>query len=234
MAFYLTPAHPCNYLPGREAQTLFADPAAAMSAALYSQLVRSGFRRSGQYVYRPHCEGCAACVPIRLPAADFMWRRTHRRTLARNAGVNVRVRPAAFDAAHFDLYTRYLAARHPGGGMDNPTPDKYLSFLTNAWAGTRFAEFRAGERLLMVAVVDPLRDGLSAVYTFYDPDLPDRSLGSLAILWQVLECQRLKQPHVYLGYWIEDCVKMTYKSRYTPHELLLHGRWQRAASPSSG
>jgi arginine-tRNA-protein transferase len=227
LAFYASTPHECDYLPGRSAQTLFADPRAHMTTRLYSRLAEYGFRRSGGMIYRPACPGCAACVPVRIPVADFRPRRSQRRNLQRNRDLRVRATPAGFDAQQYALYRRYIGERHPGGGMDEADEERYLEFLTSPWAATTFHEFRAGDRLLSVAVVDRMETGLSAVYTFFDPDEGRRGPGVFAVLWLIGEARRLGLPYLYLGYWIGDCRKMAYKSQYRPLEGLRDGEWRR-------
>src|SRR5882724_9242769 len=161
---YISPEHPCNYLPGREARTVFVDPTLAMDQPLYSLLASHGFRRSGAHVYRPHCRECQACVPLRVSVQDFKPSRTQKRVLKRNADLSVTFKDAEFDAEHFALYGRYLGARHPGGGMDAESPDDYRQFLLSPWGRTRLMELRSGDGLVAVAVTDELHDGLSAVY----------------------------------------------------------------------
>lgn len=226
-AFYASPPHDCAYLPGREAVTLFADPYAPMDAATYDTLIEHGFRRSGAYVYRPRCPGCNACVPVRVPAADFRPDRNQRRTWRRNRDLEVVVRDAAYRDEHFALYRHYMADRHAGGGMDVDDPEAYREFLACDWADTRFVEFREGQRLLAVAVVDHLPRALSAVYTFFDPAAARRSLGTHAVLWQLEAARASGREWVYLGYWVEDCAKMDYKNRFRPFETLEAGRWRR-------
>lgn len=227
LAFYATPAHECSYLPERRAVTLFADPHTPMSNALYSDLARYGFRRSGAYVYRPRCQGCDACLAVRIPVAEFRPDRSQRRIWERNRDLELTVREGTFEEEHFALYRRYTHARHPGGGMDSDSPSQYRQFLLSNWADTRFVEFRKDGRLLAVAVVDCLFDALSAVYTFFEPDERSRGLGVLAVLWQIGEARRLGLPWVYLGYLIEECPKMSYKVRYRPLEAFIKGSWQR-------
>jgi arginine-tRNA-protein transferase len=230
IALFASAPHACSYLPGRTAVTLFVDPEAGMDPGRYSALAELGFRRSGNHVYRPHCPQCRACVPARIPVADFRPNRSQRRArdYFSRQGIELSTRSLApgFEAEHFALYRRYIAARHPGGGMDNPHPESYLDFLTSHWAQTEFVEFRAADRLLAVAVVDRLRDGLSSVYTFFDPDHP-ASLGRIVLLWQVAEARRRGLSWLYLGFWIDGCKKMQYKQEYRPIELLLEQRWQR-------
>ncbi len=223
--FLATPPHPCNYLPGQQAVTLFADPRAGMSTELYGELAEHGFRRSGSEVYRPMCPHCQACVPVRIPVARMVHRRRERRIWQRNADLRASLQPSEFRNEHYELYCRYLAARHPGGGMDNPTPEGYLQFLRNPWCETRFVEFRLEGTLLAVAVTDVLPSGLSAVYTFYEPEATQRSLGTHTILWQVEEARRRRLPSLFLGYWIEACDKMRYKGRFRPLQALEDGQW---------
>lgn len=229
LAFFTTPPYSCSYLPGRVATTLFADPHAPKDPALYGTLSAHGFRRSGEHLYRPHCEGCEACVPVRIPVADFRARRAHSRTLSANAGVEMHILPGRYLDEHFELYRRYLRWRHPGGGMDNPSPESYAEFLLSSWADTLVFEFRDHGRLMAVAVVDRLQDALSAVYTFYDPDFARRSPGRLAVLKEIAHARETGLRWVYLGYWIADCRKMSYKVEYQPLEYFQGGRWQRQA-----
>jgi arginine-tRNA-protein transferase len=228
LTFFATPPHPCSYLPEREATTVFADPRARIDTRVYSKLARHGFRRSGSHVYRPQCVSCAACVPVRVLVDEFVPRRNDLRTLRDNADLALVDRPAGFEAAHFDLYRRYIAARHPGGGMDNPEPSSYLAFLTTPWVRTRFLELRAAERLLAVAVVDELEDALSAVYTFFEPDAGPRSLGRYAVLREIELARARGMRWLYLGYWIEACAKMSYKAHFQPLEYFIDGNWRRA------
>lgn len=225
--FYATPPHRCSYLPGREAVTLFADPRFPKTNALYARLSARGFRRSGEHLYQPHCPGCDACVPIRLPVHEFHARRQQRRTWKQNQDLTAEVKSAAFNQEQFDLYRRYIAARHAGGGMDDPTPDSYMNFLTASWADTAFIEFRQSGRLLAVAVADQMTDSLSAVYTFFDPAAAQRSPGRYAILYLIQLARESGRQWLYLGYWIEDCRKMRYKTEYQPLEYYRRGRWQR-------
>jgi len=225
LAFYATRPHPCSYLPGRQAVTLFADPSVPINTALYSQLIDYGFRRSGEHVYRPRCPQCEACVPLRIPVAHFQPNRAQRRAWRRNRDLVVRRVAPGFKEEHFRLYCRYVATRHKGGGMDDTEPTRYMEFLSSPWVDTRFCEFRWHDRLLAVAVFDPLRHGLSAVYTFFDPEFSARGLGVYAVLWEIREAQRLRLPWLYLGYWIDQCPKMSYKNQYCPHECYIKDQW---------
>ncbi len=236
---YLSMPHPCSYLPERSSTIVFVDPQQALDTHSYAHFVQQGFRRSGELVYRPYCQDCAACIPVRLPVQRFRPSRGQRRVWARNADVRVTVRPPAFSAEHFALYRHYQAGRHPGSTMDDPDPGKYIGFLRSTQVETEFCELRTratktssrardGE-LLGVAVTDVLPDGLSAVYTFYNPDERTRALGVYAILWQIAEARRRGLSWLYLGYWIEQSPKMAYKKNFRPLEALRDGRWDTLA-----
>lgn len=223
---YATPPHQCSYLPTLQAMTVFIDPHFPKDTSLYNTLSQHGFRRSGEHLYRPHCHNCEACIPVRLPVRLFKPRRSQRRIWKKNQDLTVSAVAKQFNGEHFDLYCRYLAARHPGAGMDKPTPESYLQFLTSSWSMTVFYEFRWQRQLLAIAVVDQFDKGLSAVYTFFDPDYPHRSLGVYAILWEIEQTQHLQLDWLYLGYWIKECQKMRYKIEYQPLEYYFNGRWQ--------
>ncbi|QJD31396.1 arginyltransferase [Methylococcus geothermalis] len=225
MAIGMGPIHACSYLPGREARFGYVSPDQPLSPDIYGALMEQGFRRSGNLVYRPYCRGCSACLPVRLLVKDFHLTRGQRRVLKRNADVEIQASTARFDERQFQLYTRYLAVRHP---TDTPVSrDEYWSFLGSSWAETRFVEFRTDAELLGVAVVDYVPGAMSAVYTFFDPGASARSPGSLAILWQISEARRLGLNWLYLGYWIGGCRKMNYKAKFRPLEALLGNRWRR-------
>lgn len=224
---YLSAPHSCSYLPDRQSSTLFADPEQTMDMLTYSELLHYGFRRSGKMIYTPRCEECSQCVSVRVPVADFTPRRSQRRVLQANSDIEMREHPARFNPQHYDLYRRYTAARHEDGDMANATADDYLGFLRAEWCDTCFLEFYLGDRLVAVAVTDLPADGLSAVYTFFDPTLSSRSLGTLAILRQIGHAQALGLPYLYLGYWISDSPKMAYKANFRPIELWREGQWRR-------
>jgi len=223
---YATPPHECSYLPKHQATTVFIDPHFPKDMALYDTLSQHGFRRSGEHLYRPHCNECESCVPVRIPVNAFNARRSQRRIWKKNQDLQAIAKPPEFNPEHFDLYCRYLESRHKGGGMDNPTPDSYVQFLTSSWANTVFYEFRLDQELLAVAVADHFETGMSAVYTFFEPQQAGRGLGSYAILWEIAETQRLKLDWLYLGYWIKNCQKMNYKTDYQPLEYYHNGIWQ--------
>jgi len=222
---YLSHLHGCDYLPGETAQILFLAVDQTLSMTTYSRLVAQGFRRSGRLVYRPHCPACQACIPARIAVDRFSPDRSQRRCWKRNQDLKVIARPPEFQQEHYDLYLRYLRVRHPSGNMVDSTAEENLDFLTCHWCESLFYEFRLGKRLMAVAVTDLLEDGLSAVYTFFDPSHVSRSLGTFAILSEIEAVRRMKLQRLYLGYWIENCVKMTYKRGFRSLEILQDSHW---------
>ncbi|MBF0096097.1 MAG: arginyltransferase [Magnetococcales bacterium] len=221
----LSRPHPCGYLESRSAATLFVDPGVAMEDTLYAFLVERGFRRSGGHVYCHYCPGCRACHAVRVPVHDFRLSRSLRRVWQRNQDLTVQVQPAAFTQERFALYQSYIAQRHGDGPMADPAASDFSDYLLAPWSMTRFVEFRDAGRLVMVAVTDILPQALSAVYTFFAPELNSRSLGTYAILWQIRETLGLGRNHLYLGYWIAGCQKMLYKSRFQPMETFRGRQW---------
>ncbi|MDH5407637.1 MAG: arginyltransferase [Gammaproteobacteria bacterium] len=226
LRFFVTTAHNCGYFDDRQAVTLVLDPDTNMRPDIYSNLSKVGFRRSGGHIYRPHCGTCHACTPIRVPANQFVRNRGQQRIWNKNKDIEVKARTAEYDIDHYRLYRKYVQHRHTGGGMDEDNPDAYKQFISNDWSATCLYEFWRENQLLAVAVTDILDDGLSAVYTFFDPSLPKLGLGNYAILWQIEEVQRLKLDYLYLGYWIADSPKMSYKSNYKPYEFFNGQDWQ--------
>jgi arginine-tRNA-protein transferase len=230
LRFYATPEHECSYLPNQRARTLFLDPRVEVDSNLYSQLSELGFRRSGEHIYRPYCERCQACISVRVPVAEFRPSKTQRRIENRNADLSVRAVPCQLTREYYALYERYINQRHADGDMYPPSPDQFFNFLVEGTVDACFYEFRDPQgTLLAVAVSDLLVQGMSALYTFYDPQAERRSLGVYAIIWQIRHTARSGKKWLYLGYWVEACRKMNYKIRYRPLELLIDGQWCRRA-----
>lgn len=226
LEFYNTAAYPCSYLPDRSAISQVATPPQLINREIYSELVRHGFRRSGVFTYRPHCQTCHACVPVRVPVEFFKPDRSQRRCLKANAELHARELPLTHFAEHYELYRRYQAKRHAGGGMDQDNHEQFENFLLQSTVDTRLIEFTENGQLRMVSIIDVLNDGLSSVYTFFAPDLEHAGFGSYNILWQIEQCRQNGLPYLYLGYWIRDCRKMAYKTRFQPIEGLINGTWR--------
>jgi len=228
---FLSLPHECGYLPDRQATSLFVDPGNSTAAQHYSLFLRSGFRRSGRLIYRPHCQSCNECVSVRIPVSDFVARRGQKRISKRNSDIEVVEHQPYFSDEHFQLYRKYQKSRHTDGSMDHEDRNAYEDFLVKSPVDTRFFEFRTTGspdkgKLLALAVTDVVDDGLSAVYTFFDPDEGQRGLGVFAILWQIRHTARLNLSDLYLGYWIKDCQKMSYKQDYRPLEGWRDGNWR--------
>ena len=239
MRLFHTAEHFCGYWPERIARDLVLDPHDPALPAAYPDALALGFRRSGALVYRPHCNGCRACVPVRILVDAFEPDRSQRRCLRGNADLEVRLAPASRDREQVELYRRYLAARHPDGGMDGGDGGDFDRFLTGPWSPTRFLEIRNCGRLLAVAVTDVLPQALSAVYTFFDPDSAARGLGTFAVLQQIALARRERLAHLYLGFWIDRHPKMHYKLKFRPLQLLDGREWRtlpddRAATEALG
>lgn len=225
LKFYATQPHACSYLDDEQAVTLFLEPRQQVDGPTYARLSELGFRRSGQHLYRPHCPQCQACVPARIPVDSFSCSRQQLRIYKRNRDLQVSTTAPRLTTEIYQLFARYINARHADGDMYPPSEEQFESFLVSDSPFAEFNEFRLDGRLLAVAVTDRLANGLSAVYSFFDPDQAPRSLGRYAILWQIEEARRSALPAVYLGYWIRNCRKMNYKAEYRPLEMLINQRW---------
>lgn len=225
LTFYISAPHECSYLEDRDSVTLFADPEASLERETFSALSEMGFRRSGCFVYTPRCPGCQACIPVRIVVDEFKPNRSQRRCIQANRDLDIRVIESQFSDEHIDLYRRYIQDRHPDGSMNVSERKEVEQFFLCEWSDTFFLEFRLEGKVIALAVVDKLRNGLSAVYTFFDPAYNKRSLGVYAVLALVDETRRRQLPYLYLGYLIYESAKMAYKANYRPMEQLRHGQW---------
>jgi leucyl-tRNA---protein transferase len=230
LQFYSTSPYTCSYLPGETARSQVATPTHLITAEVYGELVRSGFRRSGVFTYRPQCDNCRKCIPVRLPVAQFQPSRSQRRAWRSHLGLRVRELPLTFYPEHYALYLRYQNSRHAGGGMDQDNHEQYAHFLLQSRVDTRLLEFSDADGLRMVSIIDVLDDGMSSVYTFYDPETSREgirnSYGTFNVLWQIAQCRALGLPYLYLGYWIGETAKMSYKANFRPIEGLIDGEWR--------
>ena len=226
LQLYITTETPCGYYDDRMATNLVPDPELPLNMPIYCQLIKHGFRRSGQHSYRPHCKNCQSCIACRIPVKQFVRSRSQQRCWKKNKDLQLTVVNANFSEEYFQLYTKYLNSRHTDGSMSNPVKEDFSKFLYCDWSDTRFLELRLNEQLVAVAVTDFCSDGLSAVYSFFDPELDKRSLGTYCILKQIDYAKELGLPYLYLGYWIKDHKKMHYKSNFKPLQLYLDEQWQ--------
>ena len=237
LQFYVTTPYACGYLPQKLAQSLIATPHHLVDANVYSGLIQQGFRRSGKFAYRPHCENCNACIAVRVVLADFEPNRSQKRAYKQHAGLTARALPLNYIESHFKLYSAYQAARHPDDHLKKQVEahrtaqiqneaDEYRHFLCQSNVESAMVEFTdANNQVKIVSVIDIVNDGVSAVYTFYDTLETKASFGTYSIIWLIEWTKMLGLPYFYLGYWIADSQKMTYKQAFKPQEKLIDGEW---------
>jgi len=226
LQFYLTAPYPCSYLDEQEARSQVATPSFLISPQVYSELVLHGFRRSGTFTYRPRCDYCRECIPVRIEIESFSTNRSQRRSWKQHHNLDVSLHTLEDRAEYFPLYQRYQNTRHRDGGMDQDDPEQYRSFLLQSHVDSMLVEFRDEGELRMVSIIDVLADGLSSVYTFYEPHIAGSSFGTFNVLWQIELCRKLQLPFLYLGYWIKRSQKMAYKANFQPLQGLIQDSWQ--------
>jgi arginine-tRNA-protein transferase len=226
LQLYITTESPCSYFDDRLSRNLVPDPDLRLNMPIYSQLIQHGFRRSGSYCYRPHCNHCQSCIACRIPVDTFTPNRSQKRCLQMNQELKLSAVPADFSAEYFELYRRYLNSRHTDGSMADPAEQDFRQFLYTGWSDTQFIEHRLDDRLVAVAVTDIVSDGISAVYSFFDPEMIKHSLGTYCVLKQVDYAKQLGLEYVYLGYWIENHPKMQYKVNFRPLQIYHDEQWQ--------
>ena len=225
--FFGTREQPCPYIEGLQESKVVTDLTGPHAQHLHDELALAGFRRSHNLVYRPACSGCRRCVPARIPVKSFSPSRTQRRTWRMNGDLTVDVVPAEATLERYALFDRYQQARHRGGGMSTMSYADFRAMIEETPVDTRLVEARDDDgALIAVSLTDWLRDGLSGIYKFYEPEQTTRSLGTFMILWHVAHARTEHLDHVYLGYWIAECGKMDYKKNYQPLEILGSDGWR--------
>jgi arginine-tRNA-protein transferase len=237
LQFYATAPYACSYLPSKTARSQVATPAHLINVDLYSELVNAGFRRSGLYTYRPYCDECKACIATRILVKEFTPNRSQGRAWKKHLDLEVRILNLGYQEEHYQLYQHYQNERHAGGEMDQENQDQYMQFLLQSRVNSRIVEFRDGPkdphpgRLRMVSMIDILEQGISSVYTFFDTTAKNASFGTYSILWQIAQALELNLPYLYLGYYIENSEKMSYKTKFQPIEGLIDDHWQPMIGP---
>lgn len=232
LRFYASASYPCSYLADKTARSLVATPSHLVDSQTYSRMVQNGFRRSGLYTYRPFCDHCDACVPVRIEVDHFTPTRSQQRAHKRLQMLGVNLEHPKFNPEHYALYLKYQQIRHPGGGMDQDDTSQYQQFLMHSHVNSQLVIFQeedattAQPQLKMVTLMDKVEDGLSAVYTFFDAK-DKTGLGTCSILWMIDRAKQLGLPYVYLGYWIAQSPKMQYKAKFQPQQRWTQGQWSR-------
>ncbi len=227
---YVTDQTPCGYLDKRHSRSAFVHPSFSLDTDAYSQLIEQGFRRSGDQVYKPFCPTCSECIPTRVAIDDFMPSKSQKRCIKKNKLTTTLVQPAHFKQSHYEMYMRYQKSRHQVGGMAESTKEDYIDFLASQWCDTLFVEFFADEKCIAVATIDQFDNALSAVYTFFEPEYAHLSLGTYAILWQIEYAKKQEIEFLYLGFWIKNCQKMSYKNQFQPLQGLIDKQWKEVSS----
>ncbi len=233
LQFYATAPYECSYLAHHQARSQVATPTHLIHADVYGELVASGFRRSGLYTYRPYCDGCKACIACRVDIERFKPKRYQQRAFKKHQDLEVKIGHLEFFQEHYDLYMSYQHDRHLHGGMDGDDQDQYKQFLLQSKVNSRLIEFRDGPdgekpgKLRIVSIIDVVQSGLSSVYTFFDTSHQSASYGTFAIMWQIEQTRKLQLPYLYLGYYIKESPKMSYKAQFEPLEVLVDDVWQR-------
>ncbi len=222
---FRTSEHPCSYISDQNATTIFLDPTTKISQKLNSALTDKGFRRSGHLLYKPDCNSCKACIACRIPVKKFKSKSSFKRILKINQDIRVDVSSNLNLDESYALYESYINHRHLDGDMFPATEKQFSAFILENTDDTIFFKFFDKEKLIAVSVADILQDGLSAVYCFYDPVDKRRSLGTYAILYQIHRVSEQERLYLYLGYWIKNCRKMLYKTRFRPLEMLVNNKW---------
>ncbi len=227
LEFYITPNHACPYLDDQQSKTLFMSPEIQATDRLYNGLIENGFRRSGDHVYRPHCDSCKACISLRVPCNDFSLSKQQKRCAKKGLRFIQQIQSAHFDQDHYQLFERYINARHTDGDMYPTSEKQYREFILCDWLNTQFLDLiePTTGKLIACLVFDELESGTSAIYSFFDPALSKFSPGRLLVL-KLIELTKQKQlDYVYLGYWIKNCRKMSYKGEYRPVECFVEEHW---------
>jgi len=216
----------CPYLEDQKSASILVDPDHQVDRQLFSMLSRSGFRRSGEMLYSPKCPSCSACVSVRIPTDRFIVSKSQKRVWRKNNDLTASLEDVRFEQEHFDMYLRYQKHRHPDSSMCDEDTEKYVSFIDSGYSESKFLIFRLNDVLIGTSVIDQFEGGLSAVYTFFDPDFSNRSLGTYAILYLLKIAKTHRIPFVYLGYWINRSQKMDYKRKFKPLQGYKDRQWK--------